>query len=277
MNLNELKITLAEESHIPYLKNIWKVCFGDSDEYIDFFFDNRFKTCFAVTVLHNNLPIAGVYLLPVKAYEYGVLKSGFYVYAVGILPQYRGKGIYAYIHSKIYDYIAGKNMFMILCPANGQLCEFYKSLGFMENAYVNEIIHSLNNTDRKYQVCELKVKEYESLRKTYTNDKEPILWDLEALEYALKENKFTGGENLLIEYNGRKIFALVRKNQSFLTITESNAESGARQDLTDFLCMRFNTDKAKWITADKGIGNKILYGLSCNLKRDNYYLNLILN
>ena len=36
-------IRFANKTDIPQLKSIWKVCFGDSDEYIDFFFDHMFK------------------------------------------------------------------------------------------------------------------------------------------------------------------------------------------------------------------------------------------
>lgn len=277
MNLNELIITIANESHIPYLKEIWRLCFGDSKEYIDFFFKNRFDTCIGITALYNGKPIAGMYLMPVTTYEYGVLKSGYYAYAIGILPEYRGNGIYAYIQSKLYDYVRDNDKFIILCPANEKLCEYYKSLGYIENAYVSERVYTINENLKNYGTRELITSDYERLRKSYTEDKNAIIWNNNALRYVLLENKFTSGENLLIDYNDTEIFAVIRKNANSLVITESNAPPETRQALTDFLCTHFNVEKIKWITPDEGKNNRILYGLSCNLKKDYYYLNLILN
>lgn len=267
------EIKKATNKHIPKLKEIWNICFGDDMKYIDFFFNNRFSTCECViAVNHEDIPIAAMYLLPVTAFEYGKSKRGFYVYAIGVIPKYRGTGIYKKMHSMLREYLIQHNMFCILCPANSKLCEYYKTLGFIENAYVNEICIQKNNTPKNYTLKQLDAKTYYKLRNSYFNS--PIYWDENALDYVLRENEFTHGVNLMIKDNeDNEYFALVRNN----TVTESNIPPEKMEEMTNYLCSLMSKDKLTWITECRDDNEKILLGLSCNLKKDNYYLNLILN
>ena len=136
----DIEIKKADSTHINQLKALWKVCFGDSDSYIDFFFENRFSSCYAIVCVCKHEVIGAMYLMPVKATVGKILKSGFYEYAIGVLPQYRGKGIYLKMHEKTLEYINQNNMFCILSPANKKLSEYYLKQGFKKNAYVQEKI-----------------------------------------------------------------------------------------------------------------------------------------
>jgi len=191
----------AELHHVPMLKMIWNVCFGDSMEYINFFFNERFNSCECIIATdEGDSPIASMYLLPVSTNEYGQKKRGFYLYAIGVLPQYRGRGIYQKMQEMLFEYLLKNNMFCILCPANAKLCEYYKSLGFMENAYISEkTIKNTNIVPNEYHIAELTSEDYFNLRNSYFRN--PIIWDICALEYVLKENIFVKGLNLLITDN----------------------------------------------------------------------------
>lgn len=266
-----IEFSKASSEHIPDLKKIWKICFDDENIYIDFFFENKFPSCSCMVATDNGNVIGCVYLMPVSTYEYGTKKKGFYGYAIGILPEYRGRGIYARMDALIYDYIVKNNMFYILSPANEKLCNFYKSLGFTENAFVSERILSSAEKTEAYNSNKLSAEDYYRLR----NFENMIFWDKASLKYALLENEFVGGENLYIP--SIDIFVLVRKQDDFLIVIESNVTKENIQKVTDYLCERYNTSKIRWILPPSFDGSKILYGLSRNLKKDNYYLNLILN
>ena len=41
--------------------------------------------------------------MDVYTFEYGVRKNGFYEYAVGVTPSFRGNNIYKKIHEKLYE------------------------------------------------------------------------------------------------------------------------------------------------------------------------------
>lgn len=266
-----IEFSKASSEHIPELKRIWKVCFNDEDLYIDFFFENKFSSCNCIVATDNGKAIGSAYLMPVSVYEYGMVKKGFYGYAIGILPEYRGKGIYAKMDTLIYDYIVKNNIFYILSPANEKLCDFYKSLGFTETAFVSERILTSSGKAKDYNSHKLSADDYYRLR----NFDNMIFWDKASLKYALLENEFVGGENLYLP--SMDVFALVRKQDDYMIVTESNVTEENIQKITNYLCERYNTSKIRWILPPNSDGSKILYGLSRNLKKDNYYLNLILN
>ncbi len=274
MDKSKLTVSLALGEQYGDLKLIWKICFSDSDEYIDFFFKNRINSCYPIVATYDNKVIGGMYLMPVTAYEYSKIKKGLYGYAIGVLPEYRKNGVYRYIHSKIDEYITEKNMFYILSPANEKLCEYYKSLGFIENAYVcEETYEKTTNESKRYVAEKLDVNHYFNLRQEYFKDKNPIIWDSNALQYVLDENSHTDGENLYIKENENEYFVLLRKGENEVTVIESNIDNPS--DFNNFILDRYKCNKIRWIKAEST--NKILYGLTCNLKKNNYYLNLILN
>ena len=66
---------------------------------------------------------------------------------------------------------------------------------------------------------------------------------------------------------------LLRKGENEVTVIESNIDNPS--DFNNFILDRYKCNKIRWIKAEST--NKILYGLTCNLKKDSYYLNLILN
>ena len=270
-----IKIIKANKTHINELKKIWKVCFGDSDEYIDFFFENRFDTCHCISVICDDEVAGGAYLLPVTACEYGEIKKGFYGYAIGVLPQYRGNGLYAMIDSYIENYILQNNMFYILCPANEKLCSYYKSLGFTENAFTTKETIRFSGENIHLEAVELIASDCMSMRNEFFDN--IIYWDENAIEYVLRENIFTGGENLKIFFDNNTFYLIVRRYDNCITVTESNICENYRQKITDFLCTKYNTNDVLWILPDSKKDSPQLYGLSKNLNEKGYYLNFILN
>ena len=269
------KVADAVAEHIPELKNIWKQCFGDSDEYIDFFFENRFSDIRTIVLTKDSVPVGSAYLMPVSAIEYGSPKKGYYVYAVGILEDHRGKGLFKKIHEYICEYIRKYNMFLILCPANEKLCNYYKSLGYIENVFVSEITLSNANSKPSYEVRKLTPAQLFKMRENKFSNL--ICWDENALSYILKENEFALGDALFIKKEADDFYFVLRNENGILKILESNIPYEKTQEFTDFLCEKYNTEKATWIIQKMNGKPNILYGLTLNLVKDDYYFNFILN
>lgn len=75
-------------AHIPALRRIWKQAFGDSDSFLDSFFDTGFSFERCRCVFLNSEPVAAVYLFD------GMWKSRkvAYLYALAVEEAYRGQG-----------------------------------------------------------------------------------------------------------------------------------------------------------------------------------------
>ena len=277
MDVQKLDVVLCDKKDYIDLKHIWKVCFGDSDEYIDFFFENKISNCYPIAFVYDAKIIGAMYLMPVSAMQYCHIKKGLYGYAIGVLPEYRKNGVYSFVHSKIEEYVISNNMFYIISPANQKLCDYYKGLGLIENAYVCEKTYEVTaDCTCSFLESELDFKKYHSLRNEYLKDKNAVFWDEDALCYVLKENEFTGGFNIILtDTTGMQYFVIIKKTQDMIVVTESNTDNPEK--LNGYLSKRFNCKKIKWVLPSDDTNQKILYGLTCNLKKDNYYLNLILN
>jgi len=279
VDISKIRISYATNKHINSLKDIWHECFGDGYEYIDFFFENRFKSIKTVIALYEEKVVGAAYLMPVKAMEYGVIKSGWYGYAIGILKEYRKNGIYAMMHEKIMAEISEKNEFYILCPANEKLCEYYSSLGFNEFSYLKTLKLDFCKTDKEISSEKISAKRYAELRNEFFSHDGFIFWDEEAIEYAIKENEFCGGFAEEIIVDGFSFVVLARPSENGIKIIESTVPHKYMKEITSHLIQKCKAAYVIWtLPAYNNEDEKFLSSMTCNLKKGDFpYLNLVLN
>jgi len=61
-----VEVRWAREGEIDRQKELWKLCFGDPEWYIDFYFANRYKKDETLVLLYNGEIIAMLTLMPVR-------------------------------------------------------------------------------------------------------------------------------------------------------------------------------------------------------------------
>ena len=66
------------------LKALWREVFGDTDEYIDAFFQNVYQPGMASVIEEDGTVVAAAYAVPFGAVRY--------IFAVATRPKYRGRG-----------------------------------------------------------------------------------------------------------------------------------------------------------------------------------------
>lgn len=76
----------------PYLRALWQKCFGDSDSFLDFFFEQRFYPEYAVCTIEDEKLVNAMYSLPVNMYVRGVIVPAAMLAGFSTDPEYRGKG-----------------------------------------------------------------------------------------------------------------------------------------------------------------------------------------
>ena len=87
------EIRPAKEEEAARQKEIWKLCFGDSTDYIDFFYANCYKKDETLLLLEDGEIISMLTTIPVKIVladkrEYDAAM----LYAVATHPRYQGRG-----------------------------------------------------------------------------------------------------------------------------------------------------------------------------------------
>lgn len=136
-----VEIRLAKKGEETYQKNIWKVCFGDQDSYIDLYFSNKYKPDETVVLLNKGDIAAMATMIPAKL----VMPSGkalnlAMLYAVATHPKDQGKGFSTQIMAFCNKHLMEKGTDLsILVPAEEGLFDFYSKRGYQDAFYIREV------------------------------------------------------------------------------------------------------------------------------------------
>ncbi len=113
----------------PQLRELWRTAFGDSDEYIDSFFENLFRTDECVVAEADGKVVSAMYVLPgetVFPFRKNRLTAG-YTYALATLPEYRSRGIGRAVYKAASDKALGSADAACVLPAEESLYPFYEN------------------------------------------------------------------------------------------------------------------------------------------------------
>lgn len=124
------------------LKEIWKTCFADTDEFLDAFFRGVYKKGCAVVAQEQGEICSAMYVLDAGtiATDNSELLRCCYLYALGTLPEFRGKGIGADVTGGAIElgFMQGYDI-CITCPAQESLFDYYRHLGFEDFSWASRI------------------------------------------------------------------------------------------------------------------------------------------
>ncbi len=112
---------------------LWREAFGDSEEYINFFFDNH--ACRCLTLCEHTELCSMLFLIE------GELKGepGYYLFAACTFKKYRGRGYMPKLLEKARQYAnkSGKS-FIALVPAQPWLFGYYERFGYQTSFYAKQ-------------------------------------------------------------------------------------------------------------------------------------------
>ncbi|MGL5317734.1 MAG: GNAT family N-acetyltransferase [Bacteroidales bacterium] len=119
---------MVKKSVIQDIKALWKVSFGDDDDFIDRFVEYTFKNSFIYYAEQDGKVVSFLNLIPVSYFEKENQHKGLYLYGVATDPQYQGMGLSSDLLRNTlakmeYD-------FVVTLPAEASLFPFYQKQGF---------------------------------------------------------------------------------------------------------------------------------------------------
>ncbi len=268
-----MEVRFACNDDIESLKSIWKICFNDSDAYINSFFQFVFQAEKTVVTVCDEKVVGVVYMLPATFKK----QSFMYGYAIGVLPEYRGRSY----TQKMLDFIKTKSendQFLFgLHPANESLFSFYKKIGLKE-MYALKKVNASNFVGKTNCVIDdASEEEYYIHRETAF----PVLvsWDKQMLSYILMQTKAYGGfaKKLFINGNARMLLGTCHNN--CLSIQETTMTDDEIYASSAFLKAHFHADKLIfYLPATSGLDGEIettILGFGNDQK--DVYMNLFLD
>ena len=204
---------VATESDVVYadrktdgeaIQEIWQTCFGDEEEYIEFYLGHRMTKENMLVIYADGRPVSMASFLPVEYLCEGEYLDARYVYAVATLPEYRGRGF----ASKILNFAKEKyGEPLILSPADESLMQYYEKLGF-KRAFPDTRstmdcaadIQALEIKDSEPFPCmePITAGEYLAVRDEKCAKEGYVRWDEDAIAYAMELGESCGGNTVAV-------------------------------------------------------------------------------
>ena len=251
--------------HEPQLRALWRQCFEDSENYIDFFFRNRFAPENTEVWLCEDEAVAMAHLMDASVDGQKV----WYGYAVAVDPGEQGRGFATALQRRVMS-----ERPYIVRPASVGLEDFYAHVGlkctyFARAAWLDAAYGALpaakNCTPQRYN----------QLRNARFTGRWDVRWDDAAVDYALRENAFCGG--LCVEFPEGA--ALVLPVGDALRVRETTMKEDDALRLLPALAARLGCQQVHIVLPeDASVGELMCIGMASGLPEEaRGYLGLALD
>ncbi len=187
-----MKIDYPVEAQIPQLRQLWKEAFGDSDGFLDLFFEDVFSSdrCRCVTL--QDRVVAALYWLDCRCGNQPVA----YLYAVATGKKHRGQGLCRELIADTHRLLrelgyAGT----LLVPGEESLVEMYGSMGYGPCSTLREF--SAEAGTERAELRERTAEEFAAVRPALL-PLNAVLQEGENLLFLSKLAKFYQGADFLL-------------------------------------------------------------------------------
>lgn len=203
-------ITLARDGMRTDLERIWRLCFGDPPEYVNYFFDNRYNPNACLVYVDETVgrPVAMLHMLECSVTEDSEIVPAQYIYAAATRPDHQGKGIMSTLMEYARRYAASRGQkYMILVPGSRELFRFYEKHGFYRCYKHRDVYMSRKDlitlsggakaaqpASARQKLPALMLSDIHAVRRDMLIDREGfVTWDYKAFKYAAGIHEHSGG------------------------------------------------------------------------------------
>lgn len=182
-----MNIDYPKPCDISGLRILWQEAFGDTDEFLDYFFSVAYSPDRALCVKQDGQVVGAMYWFECECR--GIPTA--YIYAVATAKEYRGKGIchkLMYQAHKILKSIGYR--IAILVPSEKSLFEFYAKMGYGVCSNIHK--WECAAKDLGVSVTEIDKDEYAYLRRQYLPEG-GVIQERENIDFlAMQMNLYKG-------------------------------------------------------------------------------------
>jgi predicted N-acetyltransferase YhbS len=126
-------IQLADQHTRPFVRQIWKTVFDDSDAYMDLFFCYKYQDENTLVALEEGVVVASLQMLPYEITFWGCKIPFYYLAGLSTLPPYRGRGLMSQLILASHLLMRERQIpLSILVPAEEKLFAYYERFGYAQ-------------------------------------------------------------------------------------------------------------------------------------------------
>ena len=201
---------------------LWQQCFGDERHYVEFFLENCPKENALFLYRKKDVVVGMMFLMPgmlkvpadigeseecavqIKDDEKIHPQKIYYLYALCVDEKYRGRGIANELLDFAKDYAGKDNAELCLVPGSSNLRKYYAQRGFVDVFVCTEQEINVDTSMMYGGVIRKADIDIEDLIKARTEIyvSSVFLWNADNLDFAMKENAYSGGVAWSIETDG---------------------------------------------------------------------------
>ncbi|CAH2214147.1 GNAT family N-acetyltransferase [Tepidibacter aestuarii] len=127
-----MKVRFAYNDDLQEIKNMWEYCFGDTEMFMNYYFDDKYKCKNTLVVEYKNKIISSLQLNQYKIKINNNIYDTSYVVGVSTLPEARGMGVMKDLMNASLEYLYDKGQVVsVLMPIDYRL---YRKFGY-EHCY----------------------------------------------------------------------------------------------------------------------------------------------
>lgn len=182
--------------HIPMLRSLWQEAFGDTDEFLDTFFEHAFSPARCRCITIDGQIVAALYWFTCEYVD----KPVAYIYAVSTAKSHQRQGLChelmedTHAHLAVLGYTGA-----VLVPGSKDLFEFYGTLGYKTCSYIHTLHCQSADIDGNLNLdlhC-INQTEYAKLRRKFLPHGS-VIQENENLDFLETQVKFYAGTGFLL-------------------------------------------------------------------------------
>lgn len=195
MELSVPQCRTSRRQDVPRLKELWKLAFGDEDDYIDHFF-TRYYTPERMLVLeeHGIVQAMTAWFDMPLATEDGVRWPSAYLYAVATHPDCRGRGLAGQLLAFADRWLGDQGFACVTTvPARPDLHVFFGGNGFKESFVLEQCQHKMCKVKEPATLNFAEAEEYARMREAMLEGTDYISYSQSAMDYQAGVCALSGG------------------------------------------------------------------------------------
>ena len=178
--------------HIPQLRELWKIAFGDGDAFLDLFFQHAFAYDRCRCVLEDDRIAAVLYWFDCSLED----KKIAYIYAVATHPDFRNRGLCRKLMEDTHQALSDRDYACaVLVPQKESLRTMYAGMGYRDCGGLNRFDCTAQN--RQLSVRTIGMDEFAVLRRTFL-PAGGVVQEGENLPFLASQMQFYAGPGFLL-------------------------------------------------------------------------------
>ena len=195
-------IDFPKQAQIPGLRQLWKLAFGDTDAFLDTFFDTAYAARRCRCIPEGDTVAAALYWFDCECEG----RKLAYLYAVATHPDHRGRGLCRRLMQDTHSHLARQGYDgALLVPQDGALRKMYAAMGYRDATGISEFSCA---AAAPVPLLPVDAGTYGKLRRQYL-PKGGVVQEGENLAFLARSAELYAGEDLLLAVSGGEVLELL--------------------------------------------------------------------